>query len=101
MTFAPTLLLLLRLFSTIRPAGVAREDVYRHLGGTPPDWVDQALEKLLELGLVEQQGNGLVVPLPALKPLAQKMETLAARLNQRAEERDQVMDLVRVIMRGI
>lgn len=95
--FSSTLLRLLRLLNA-RPDGVSREEL-RCLQGIPPDWVDRALGKLLAAGVVEERGDR-VIPLPALGPLARKMELLAARLNGQAKAKDQAMDLVRVIMRG-
>ncbi|MEE9199160.1 MAG: hypothetical protein V3U26_05125, partial [Dehalococcoidia bacterium] len=67
--------------------------------GTPPEMVDRTLDKLLELGVVVARGD-LVVPLPALLPLAQKMERMARRINRRETERDQAMALVKMLFRG-
>ena len=96
--FAPTVLGLLRLLSA-QPGGVSREVVKQQLGGTPPEWVDRAIDKLLEAGVIAER-DGLVVPLPSLKPLAQKMERLAVRLNRQAQARDQAMELVKMLFRG-
>ena len=66
--------------------------------GHPPEWVDRTLARLLEAGVVAER-DGLVVPLPGLKPLAQKMERLAVRLNRQAQVRDQAMELVKLLFR--
>ena len=98
MPFSPPVLGLLRLLSA-RPGGVSRQAAVLELGATAPQGVDRALDRLLELGVVEARGD-LVVPLPALLSLAQKMERLARRINRPETVRDQAMDLVRIIMRG-
>ena len=98
MPFSPPVLGLLRLLSA-RPGGVSRQAAVLELGGTAPQRVERALDRLLELEVVEATGD-LVVPLPALLPLAQKMERLARRINRPETVRDQAMDLVRIIMRG-
>jgi hypothetical protein len=101
MPFSPPVLGLLRLLSA-RPGGVSRQAAVLELGATAPQGVERALDRLLELGVVLPSGRrgDLVVPLPALLPLAQKMERLARRINRPETVRDQAMDLVRIIMRG-
>jgi hypothetical protein len=96
--FSPTLTSLLRLLSA-HTDGVSRQKVLQELDDSAPQWVERALDRLLELGVVEARGD-LVVPLPALLPLADKMERLARRINRKEVERDQAMDLVRLIIRG-
>lgn len=96
--FAPTVLTLLRLLPA-HPGGVSREELHRVLEVIPPEWVDRALARLLEAGMAAEQ-DGLVVPLAPLKPLAQKMERLATRLNRQAQVRDQAMELVKLLFRG-
>ena len=96
--FAPTVLSLLQLLPA-HPGGVSREELHRVLEVMPPEWVDRALAWLLEAGVIAER-DGLVVPLPRLKPLAQKMECLATRLNRQAQARDQAMELVKLLFRG-
>jgi len=98
LAFTPTVLGLLRLLSA-HPGGVSRQAAVLELGGATPEGVERALERLLELGVVEARGH-LVVPLPTLLPLAQKMERLARRINRQERERDQAMDLVKMLFRG-
>lgn len=101
MPFSPSVLGLLSLLEAY-PDGVSREEARRVLvkyEGTPPEVVDRTLDKLLELGVVEARGD-LVVPLPAAVPLARKMERLAMRINRREAQRDQAMDLVKMLFRG-
>jgi DNA-binding IclR family transcriptional regulator len=95
--FSPTLLSLLRLLAA-RPGGVSRQEAHQ-LEGATPELVDRALHRLLELGVVEARSN-LVVPLPTLPSLADKMERLARRINRTEAERDQAMDLVKLLFRG-
>jgi hypothetical protein len=96
--FTTAVLGLLRLLSA-HPGGVSRQAAVLELGGTAPQGVERALDLLLELGLAEARGD-LVVPLPALLPLAQMMERMAGRINRPETERDQAVALVRLIIRG-
>ncbi len=98
MPFSPAVLGLLRLLSA-RPGGVSRQAAVLELGAAAPQGVERALDRLLELGVVVARGD-LVVPLSGLPPLAQKMERLARRINRPETQRDQAMDLVRLIIRG-
>ncbi|KKN20127.1 hypothetical protein LCGC14_0938700 [marine sediment metagenome] len=98
MPFSPPVLGLLQLLSA-HPGGVSRQAAVLELGGAAPGGVERALARLLELGVVEARGD-LVVPLPPLLPLAVKMERLARRISRPEAQRDQAMDLVRIIMRG-
>ncbi|MEK7848029.1 MAG: helix-turn-helix domain-containing protein, partial [Chloroflexota bacterium] len=91
LVFSPTVLRLLRLLYA-RPGGVSLEELSQHLADTPQEWVDRALDRLLEAGLVELRGDRLV-PTPKLKPLAARMVLLANRLN----EGSQALDLVRLL----
>lgn len=90
----PAIVGLLQLLAA-HPGGVSRQAAVLELGGGAPEWVERALDRLLELGVVEARGD-LVVPLPTLLPLAQKMN----RLYRTLKEEGQVSDLVRLIIRG-
>ncbi len=96
--FNPPILGLLRLLSA-HPGGVSRRTAVLELGGAAPEGVERALARLLELGVVEARGD-LVLPLPPLLPLAVKMDRLASRISRQGRERDQNMDLIRLIIRG-
>ena len=72
---------------------MSRQEAVLELGGGAPQGVERALDRLLELGVVEARGD-LVVP------LAVKMERLARRINRRETERDQAMALVKMLFRG-
>ena len=100
--FTPAVLNVLKLLS-VCPGGVSRQEVLQQLSGSAPHgegaWVEKALDRLLELGVVEARGD-LVVPLPQVHPLLQKMERLASRINRRGRQRDQNMDLIQLIIRG-
>ena len=99
--FTPTALGVMQIVE-VYPEGVSRQEVQRVLAkyeGTPPEWVDRAIEKLLELRVVDARGD-LLLALPPLEPLTRKMERIARYINRKERGRDLAMGLVKLVLHG-